>query len=321
MTIPTTTSAPGTGTAGSAAPALQHGVDVAVFQGDPSSWAPAAGDIDWAAVKLTELEPKNVRYVNPDAAADWSWLGTQGKGRIAYLFGHPSVSVSDTVSFFVSELNSLGLKDTDGIALDLETSDGLQAADVASWASSVLTQLESQLQRRPLLYTYIDFAAAGNCAGLGGYPLWIADPSDPAGRPHVPEPWQTWAIHQYATVDNLDRDVANYPSQAAMFAALGKRSAQPPPLKSLGGDLMSAVASARWPDGQVVVAGLSKDGYVQVTRWDNKSWSDWTVVSPGRSTGAPGLLAWPSGQGRMYYADESGAVIEMDTTDSGQTWS
>jgi GH25 family lysozyme M1 (1,4-beta-N-acetylmuramidase) len=319
MTIPTTTSAPGTGTAGSAAPRLQHGVDVAVFQGDPSSWAPLAGDIDWAAVKLTELEPKNVRYVNPDAAADWDWLAQQGKGRIAYLFGHPSVSASDTVNFFVSELNSLGLKDTDGIALDLETSDGLSAADVASWAGSVLAQLASTLQRAPVLYTYIDFAAAGNCAGLGSYPLWIADPSDPAGSPRVPEPWKTWAIHQYASTDNLDRDVANYPSQAAMFAALGKRSTLPP-LKNLGGDVVSAVASARWPDGQLVVAGLSKDGYVQVTRWDNSSWSGWIVVSPGRSTGAPGLLAWPSGQGRLYYVNESGAVVEMDTVDSGQTW-
>jgi GH25 family lysozyme M1 (1,4-beta-N-acetylmuramidase) len=319
MTIPTSNSAPGAGTAASAAPKLLHGVDVAVFQGEPSSWTPNAGDIDWAAVKLTELEPKNVRYVNPDAAADWSWLAQQGKGRIAYLFGHPSVSASDTVSFFVSELTSLGLKDTDGIALDLETNDGVAAADVASWARAVLTQLESSLHRRPLLYTYIDFAVAGNCAGLGDYPLWIADPSHPAGSPDVPLPWRTWAIHQYAIIDNLDRDVADYPSNAAMFSALGKESAPPP--KSLGGDVVSAVASARWPDGQTVVAGLDKDGYVQVTLWDNNSWSGWKAVSPSKSAAAPGLLAWPSGQGRLFYVDESGAVIAMDTTDSGRTWS
>ena len=269
---------------------MLRGVDVAVFQGDPSSWAPDAGDIDWGAVKLTELVPKNVRYVNPDAAADWNWLAQQAKGRIAYL-----------------------------IALDLETNDGLAAADVASWARAVLTQLESSLHRRPLVYTYIDFAVAGNCAGLGDYPLWIADPSHPAGSPQVPLPWRTWAIHQYATVDNLDRDVADYSSKGAMVSALGKQSASPP--KSLGGDVVSAVASARWPDGQTVVAGLGKDGYVQVTRWDNTSWSGWKAVSPSRATAAPGLLAWPSGQGRLFYVDESGAVIEMDTTDSGRTWS
>jgi hypothetical protein len=174
MTVPTTSSAPPTGTAGSAAQKLQHGVDVAVFQGEPSTWASQAGDIDWAAVKLTELEPKNVRYVNPDAAADWS-------------------------------------------------------------------------------------------------------------------------------------------------SALGKQNA--PRRRAWGGDVVSAVASARWPHGQLVVAGLGKDGYLQVTRWDNRSWSRWKVVSPGRSTGAPGLLAWPSCQGRLFYVDESGAVIEMDTTDSRQTWS
>src|SRR6185437_4028557 len=53
---------------------LLHGVDVASFQGRPANWKHLAGPISWAAVKITELEPNGVHYVNPDAAADWAYL-------------------------------------------------------------------------------------------------------------------------------------------------------------------------------------------------------------------------------------------------------
>jgi hypothetical protein len=95
------------------------GVDVSSFQGEPAAWRGAAGAIQWAAVKLTELQPDGTRYVNPDAAADWAFLKANGKGRIAYLFGHSPVSAASTVSFFTSELAKLGLTNADGVAVDL----------------------------------------------------------------------------------------------------------------------------------------------------------------------------------------------------------
>ena len=71
---------------------LLHGVDVSSFQGLPSNWKHAAGPISWAAVKITELEPNGVHYVNPDAGPDWAYLDRQNLNRVAYLFGHPSVN-------------------------------------------------------------------------------------------------------------------------------------------------------------------------------------------------------------------------------------
>ena len=80
------------------------GCDVSSFQGPPADWKTAAGKIRWAGVKITELEPGGTRYVNPDAAADWAFLKQQKMGRIAYLFGHPSVSAAESVAFFAAEL-------------------------------------------------------------------------------------------------------------------------------------------------------------------------------------------------------------------------
>ena len=202
------------------------GVDVSSYNVAPGSWKAVAGDIRWAAVKLTEVAADDT-YVNPDAKADWDWLKSTGKGRVAYLFAHPDVSADTTVTRFTAELHSLGLEDGDAVAVDLEVTGGLGPAAVDAWALDVLRQLDSQLERTPLLYSFIAFIGAGNCASLSGYPLWLADPSAPAGHPSVPAPWKSCAIQQTVITGPIDRDVAFYPGLAAMRAALGKRGAKP----------------------------------------------------------------------------------------------
>jgi hypothetical protein len=104
--------------------AERDGVDVASYQGKPGHWSGEAGDIGWAAIKVTELGVGGSRYVNPDAAADAAWLKEHGKGRVFYLFGHPGTSAAETAAFFIAEVRKLGLLDTDAIAVDLETNDG-----------------------------------------------------------------------------------------------------------------------------------------------------------------------------------------------------
>ena len=198
------------------------GVDLSAFQQGPGTWEKEAGKISFAAVKITELSAAGP-YVNPDAAADWAALKALGKGRIGYLYGHPGMSASASVSLFLDTLDALGLEDGDGVALDLEVTDGLRAAAVAAWGADVLALLERETSRPPLLYTFTSFAEAGNCAGLGKYPLWLADPSSPPGKPRVPAPWKTWAIQQTGISGSIDRDVANFHDLAAMRKALGKQ--------------------------------------------------------------------------------------------------
>src|SRR6266702_5283640 len=132
-----------------------RGVDVSSFQGRPAQWKGEAGRIAFAAVKITELEPNGTRYVNPDAAADWAFLHRNQKVRVAYLFGHPSVSAAHTVSFFLHEIRKLGLHDDDGIALDIEVTDGRSPSAVDSWCARVTAELRHQTGRHPLVYTFL----------------------------------------------------------------------------------------------------------------------------------------------------------------------
>jgi len=201
------------------------GCDVSSWNGEPGQWRNEAGAIDWAAVKITELQVDGSRYTDPVAAADWAALRTAGKGRVAYFFAHPGSSASDTVTFFLSVLAEIGLDDTDAVAMDLETTDGRNAAQVSVWARLALRQLQTAAHRSPLVYTYLDFAAQGNCAGLDPWPLWISDPDSAAGHPRVPAPWKTWAAHQNSITPPLDRDVANFASLDHFTAALGRKGA------------------------------------------------------------------------------------------------
>ncbi len=296
------------------------GVDVSSFQGPPSTWSREAGNIAWAGVKLTELQPGDVRYVNPDAAADWDYLARNKLGRIAYLFGHPSVNVLATVEFFTTELRNLGLSDPDGVMLDLEVTDGLGPAQVDAWAAEVMASLRSRLHRMPVLYTYLAFAEAGNTASLGEYPLWISDPSSPEGHPRVPAPWKTWTIHQYSISGTIDRDVAKFPSLAEMGRALGKPEGSQ--VENLGGTITGDVTAAHWATGVIVVAGLSSDGFVQTKRYRPLAgnWGPWRKVSLTKALGAPGIIALPNEAGYLYYTDAAGAVIQLTTSNAGATW-
>jgi GH25 family lysozyme M1 (1,4-beta-N-acetylmuramidase) len=296
---------------------MLRGVDVSSFQGRPKQWRSEAGSIGWAAVKITELEPGGIRYVNPDAADDWSWLHRHSRVRIAYLFGHPSVSAKETVSFFLTEIGKLGLHDGDAIALDIEVTDGLGPSSVDEWCADVTSELHKKTGRRPLVYTFLSFAEEGNCSRLGGYPLWIADPSSRAGHPRVPRPWRTWTMHQYNISGAIDRDLAKFTSRADMSAKLGKPKR--PHMKNLGGTLTSSLCSVRWDNGFTVVAGLGEHGVVQVIRWDGK-WGPWKTINAGPAIGAPAMVAWGEGHGHLYFTGTSGEVSEIGTGDYGKTW-
>ena len=271
-----------------------QGVDVSSFQGTPRDWEPIAGKIDFAAVKFSELGVNGSRFVNPDAAADWSYLKAHGKGRIAYLFGHPGASATASAALFISEARKVGLDDGDAVALDLEVTDGRTAADVSQWARDVAGLLHRDLRRKPLVYTFISFAEAGNCAGLGHYPLWIADPSSLPGHPRVPAPWRSFSIHQWKITGPIDRDVADYPDLAAMRRELGvaEPDSRDVKVKADGHETFAVLARKHGvtPAGMLRRTAVDDGKYpADVAAWLNKALAD-SVPPEGTEFRAPAHL-------------------------------
>lgn len=262
-----------------------HGVDVSSYQGTPGDWVAAAGALDWAAVKFTEYGPGGSEYTDPDAVYDWQWLAENGKGRIGYLFAHPSTSPANTVGLFASAAADIGLADGDGVALDFEVTDDLPAAQVAQWAHDVLALLEAEFGRVPVVYTYLGFAWAGNCTGLSKYPLWIADPDSPPGKPIVPAPWSAWSIHQYSISGQVDQDVTAWATLAEMAAAIGK--AQPGPA----------------PAPAAVITGKDDGMIIDLPPGAHKVFAPWPAAAEGQA---------PYSNVSMILTGETGAVVGVE---------
>jgi GH25 family lysozyme M1 (1,4-beta-N-acetylmuramidase) len=170
------------------------GIDVSSFQ--PSfDWAAEKGRISFAFIKATE----GMTVRDPEFAANWQAAKAIGIVRGAYHFAHPKNGAANDSRAFLAQVRAHGLQAGDLLALDLETTDGLSPQRVAEYARNWCAEVQRASGHTPVVYTFLDFAHQGNCAGLGHYPLWIAEPSAPAGRPVVPQPWSTWKFHQYGT--------------------------------------------------------------------------------------------------------------------------
>ncbi|MEV5707285.1 GH25 family lysozyme [Actinoallomurus sp. NPDC052274] len=198
---------------------MLYGTDTSAYQRS----VPAG---DFAVLKATE----GLTYRDAPFPSRWKLLHDRGTPRGTYHFAHPSEDPIRQAEFFLSVVDAAGLQTGDRLVLDHEALSlapprrmavtGRERENRLRFAASMPVSTRAQWAQEwcayvtrhawaPWVYTFLSFAQAGNCAGLGGYGLWIADPSSPAGRPRVPGPWKTWVMHQYSSTSGIDRDVFN----------------------------------------------------------------------------------------------------------------
>lgn len=196
--------------------------DISNWQGTPN--IDAIHDAHIIASKATE----GTGYLSPAFQRDWIGTKEAGKARMAYHYFHPSVQVAAQVRFFLDNVKTAGLLNGDMLAVDLEEADGMQPAEVSAAAAMFVDMVNSETKGHCTVYTFFNFAEIGNCAGLGKHPLWIADPSRPAGQPRIPHPWKAWDFHQYGIIRGEDADIANFGNLDAMLP-LGVLVSSPEP--------------------------------------------------------------------------------------------
>jgi lysozyme len=190
--------------------ASAQGIDCSDFQGQ-FSWSDAKQripDLAFGVYRLTQgLGSSGMASPDPMAAWNHAQIAAQGLHRGVYHFLEPSLSGEAQAQYFVSEHARLGTVPADMFWLDSETA-GASPADVAACAVAFMGELDRLVPHNPRgAYTFIDFARAGNCAGLEDYPLWLAYPA--ADAPSPPPPWHRWTFWQYGTRDGTDADAFN----------------------------------------------------------------------------------------------------------------
>ena len=105
--------------------------------------------------------------------------------RFAYCYFHPGEDPAEQAEHLVETVKARGLLPGDNFVLDLEVNDGLPPAFVAGRGVQFLHAVNQAAPgHRCLVYVNPSFAAAGNCAGMESWYLWIAD----YGVPGPPRP-------------------------------------------------------------------------------------------------------------------------------------
>jgi lysozyme len=176
------------------------GIDVSHYQ-EVVDWSTAAaGGEVFAFAKASEGGSVADVYF----ADNWSAIRAAGMIRGAYHFFHPATDASAQARCFLDRLanangNSTQLAPGDlPVALDIEVSDGVSAADIIAGVGAWLIAVEQATGRRPIVYTYVDFwkNTLGNPRDLSGYPLWISHLNVTA--PTVPGGWANWIFWQFS---------------------------------------------------------------------------------------------------------------------------
>ncbi|MGW0481982.1 glycoside hydrolase family 25 protein [Nonomuraea sp. NPDC003214] len=178
---------------------LPYGQDVSNYQ-PAHDWA--ASGADFGIVKATE----GVDFKDPTFARHWKEMDKNKLVRGAYHFGHPANDPIAEADFFLAAVDSQPAKAGDLLALDLEVTDDMPSAHVNAWAKKWLAHVKAKTGVTPLFYSSQSFAEEHG-AGLGAYPLWVANYGKAKGTVTPPADWKSWAIHQYSD-DPVDQNVS-----------------------------------------------------------------------------------------------------------------
>jgi lysozyme len=182
-----------------------RGLDVSNYQGQ-FDWSSLPG-LSFGVFQMTQGLGDNVNSPDPGAAWNNQQLKEQGLIRGSYHFFDPTLSGEAQAQYFVTERAKIGLTDGDMLWLDHETT-GPPPEHVSAAAVAFMTELGKLCPENPRgVYTLAGFAAAGNCAGLDRWPLWLADPA--VTPPQPPAPWVRWTFWQRGLRNGADADAFN----------------------------------------------------------------------------------------------------------------
>jgi lysozyme len=252
-----------------------QGLDVSNYQGK-FNWtaavtaAKAAGaPLSFGITRVTQgLGGGGTNSPDPDASWDWPQILDHGLYRGGYHFLDPRLDGARQARYFVNRLEQLGLGTSAMLWLDNEASNGQPAAHVAACAQAFMRELVTLRPHNPRgVYTFINFARAGNCAGLGGYPLWLAYPASAA--PPAPLPWMSWKFWQFGIRNGVDADAFNgtHDDLTAWIASYSKPIAAPPPPRPAPAPAPAPAPKPLTEGTGMIIIDVAQTGLPAGVRW------------------------------------------------------
>jgi GH25 family lysozyme M1 (1,4-beta-N-acetylmuramidase) len=274
---------------------VTKGIDVSHYDGTIAWPSVKAGGIEFAIMKATE----NTNFVDPQFATNWKGAGDNGVLRGAYHFFRASVDAVQQADYFLKTSGPASPGDLPP-TLDLETLDGVPAAQVGTGALAFLAHVAQKTGRKPIVYTSASFLSSiGNPSGFDAYTLWVANWQ--VTCPKIPSPvWSDWTIWQNASTGTVagingmvDLDEFNGTlADLQMFANAGANPAGTDAGGSPAGDGGSTASGSDGGDatGSDGATGTSDDASGSGPPSDTHGMQGGCSTVPGASAPAPLLV-------------------------------
>ncbi len=186
---------------------------------DVSQWQ---GSAHWNEVKQSGIAVAyanatgGITFTDPEFVNNWHGMRESGIVRGAYHFFYAKDDPEAQAEHFVQTLQTNTVKADDlPPVLDLEITDGMNTAQIASGALRWLQIVEEKLGQKPNIYTDLSFANTHlTDPAFAGYRLWIAEYG--VATATYPQTWSGigWSLWQHSEtgavpgiVGHVDLDV------------------------------------------------------------------------------------------------------------------
>ncbi|MFE2469696.1 glycoside hydrolase family 25 protein [Streptomyces mirabilis] len=185
------------------------GIDVSAYQ---SATYDTTG-LDFVFTKITE----GLTYTNPRWVAQRDHAKSKGLVWGAYHYPHMANDPVQEANYFLKQVS---WQPGDIIVLDWEGYDsankGVPKSRQLAYRDAWLKYVKGKMPgHRVGMYCNTDYWLNVDTSSNCGDFLWIATGGKPAGKPGIKA---HWFFHQYSTAGDVDHDVANFDSRAALAA-------------------------------------------------------------------------------------------------------
>ncbi len=250
------------------------GIDVSYYQGT-INWTSAKSDgVKYAIIRVSD----GTTFEDPKFTSNWSGAHAAGVLRGAYQFFRPGQSINAQADLMIEKLNGVGAADLPPV-IDVEATDGVADATIATRVGQWLDRVESATGLRPIIYTgkYFWQDNVGNSQAYDDYPLWHAQYTS-AACPNIADAWADWAFWQYSSTGSVsgisgDVDMNRFNGGLAGLTDLGGAP-------DWAGQPMGQSFPVASAEPLEVCVGETVQGHIDVKNIGARTWDDTVKLAP-----------------------------------------
>lgn len=285
---------------------IVEGIDVSFWQQDVDWDAVAADGIKFAIARASYGASKDTYF-------DQNWAGMKSAGLVrgGYQYWLPG---QDPIAQAQAMLDIMGPLEAGDLppVVDVEQTDGLGAAEIASRLTQWVQHVEAAIGRKPIIYSGKYFWQDNvKSDAFVDYPLWI--PNYSLECPDLPNGyWSDWQFFQYTSTGNVN-GVAGNVDRNQWNGTLADLFAFASGGPKYGAEFVSQSFPYASEGPVILLAGEEIEVTLEMRNTGTEPWNESTRLATTEPRDRESPFAGPEWPGANRYAQVQGVVMPGET--------